>query len=148
MKCHHFEAMEKNIFEKLIFENLKISKFFLLQNDGTSLMAIFTSFWYMAMILGANESWIFILWDGKVFYPPFLLVHWHHKNDNFVLIVRYPHYIEGVKNFSFFGRVDFQILPEEKSWKTKQLTIVLCSRWSNPPHPPRIEHFCIDFEAS
>ena len=61
---------EKLILKVLIFENLKFSNFFLLQNGGTSLIAIFMSFEDIVMILGAKESWIFILWDAKVFYPP------------------------------------------------------------------------------
>ena len=57
----------------------------------------------------------------KSFLPPFLLMHCHHKHENFDLIIRYSPYsrggkkLLGGKNFSLFDRVDFQVLPEEKS---------------------------------
>ena len=50
----------------------------------------------------------------KSFLPPFLLMYYHLKNEDFGLNIKYYLTLEGVKNFSFFDRVDFQILPEEK----------------------------------
>ena len=64
----------------------------------------------------------------KSFLPPFLLMHCHHKHENFNLIIRYSPYSRGGKKLFTFWQVDFQVLPEEKiKWIAWKL-IILCAK--------------------
>ena len=56
----------------------------------------------------------------KVFYLPFLLMHYHHKKENFDLLAKYSHYYEGVKifcgvTFHFLIQVIFNFYQKKKS---------------------------------
>ena len=120
------------------FENISYSIRKFLQNWKLSMR---TNFHASALIFDPEKSSKCILWDEKVFYPnqkfftPFF--YWcitTIKRKISIWLLDIHTTIEGVKNFcgvknfSFFDRGDFQLLPEEKiNWIAWKL-IILCGK--------------------